>query len=94
MKPTIAFVQNFVAARYQIPREMMKAQCRMPRYAKPRQIAMAVAMELGHQQSFVARAFDRDHATIHHAQKRFGNSIELHRMVARILIRPDERHFT
>lgn len=90
--PSIRAVQIAVARQYQIPLDMITAPCRMRRYAAPRQLAMAVAMRVcGKRRSEVAVAFERNHKTIYHAERKFaetGRAAEVHSMMAKMLIGP------
>jgi|TARA_R100001530_G_scaffold133951_1_gene108052 chromosomal replication initiation ATPase DnaA len=88
-RPSIQAVQIAVAKQYQISPMMILAQCRMPEYSEPRQLAMAVAMKVcGQKRSVVARAFKRNHKTVYHAEKKLGKSPHLYSMMAKVLIGP------
>ncbi len=84
MKPKIFEVKAYVAKRYGVSIDMLIIQCRMRKYARPRQIAMAVAARVcGRPLSHIARSFERDRKTVCHAVKKFEGDWEVADIAAR-----------
>ena len=68
---TTRLIQRLVATHYGISLEHLLSERRMRKYARPRQIAMWLAIKLvpGHSFPRVGRAFERDHTTVMHSVK-------------------------
>jgi chromosomal replication initiation ATPase DnaA len=61
------------AAVFQIPEHAIYGDSHRPKYVCPRQIAMAIAVEvIGLNLSAAGRAFGRDHTTVLHAHRKYG----------------------
>ncbi|MEN3973094.1 helix-turn-helix domain-containing protein [Sphingomicrobium sp. XHP0235] len=67
----LAIIQRVVADHYEIDLRHLLSDRRTRAFAYPRQVAMALAAELtGYSLPRIGRAFDRDHTTVMHAQRR------------------------
>lgn len=68
---TLQNIQNRVANYYQIKTEDLLSNTRKSNIALPRQVAMALAMELTkHSTTEIGKAFNRDHTTVLHANNK------------------------
>lgn len=64
-------IQLIVARRYGMTRDALLYRCHRQVYAHPRSVAMVVALRmLKSSCSRIGRAFERDHSTVFHAQRR------------------------
>ena len=72
-KPTIRSIQDAICAEFGITRDEMVSASRLPKFVRPRHIAMAKARETGASFPKIAKAFARkDHTTIIHACRKVG----------------------
>lgn len=71
MKPTIRDVEYAVCQHFKLTTDILRGPIRSRRYARPRQIAMFLALDMtGWGTSAVGRYFHRDHSTAGHARVR------------------------
>ena len=75
--PTVAAIQDAVAAVLEVPREELLSPRRTPRVARARQLAMYLSRDLTSLSlAQIAREFDRDHSTVLHAIRSVSKRLE------------------
>jgi hypothetical protein len=83
IEPTILDIQRACAAHYRIPLSALVNHKKIFGASLPRQVAMYLSRRLTtHSMNVIARAFYRDHATVHHGIKRIARLIESNRDLA------------
>lgn len=98
-RPSISAIEQAVCAHMKVTPEELRGQSRQRRFARPRQVAMTLYVEMaGKSLPYVGKHFGRDHTTVLHAQRRIAEIVaeKLHfaRLVdtIRASVRPTEWH--